>query len=118
MTKDEIKDIIGILERKYRSANYDNQYDRAYNEGRIYALADVKALMEHIQPMPLTGEILTAHGWQLIEGIYVLKSQPRLGWYEKQRQLIVGFSTFQGDIDTVQKLRSIMDLLNIQEGRP
>ena len=68
-----------------------------------------------LKPITLTGEILEKNGFELKEGIYVLKSNPRLGWYPKEKQLIVHYCTFPVKIEFVHQMQNIMLDLGIKE---
>lgn len=68
-----------------------------------------------LQPIPLTGEILEKNGFFLREGIYVLKSNPRLGWYPKEKQLVVHYCTFPVRVEWVHQMQNIMIDLGIKE---
>ena len=66
-------------------------------------------------PIPLTPAILEKNGFELKEGIYVLKSNPRLGWYPKEKQLVIHYCTFPTKIEFVHQLQNIMIDLGIKE---
>ena len=70
---------------------------------------------EEVSPVLISPEILEKNGWVYIEGIWALKSKPRLGWYPKTAQLIIDFRTFYMEIKYVHQLQHMMRLIGIDE---
>lgn len=68
-----------------------------------------------LQPIPLTPAILEKNGWEKHEGIYVLKSQPRMGWYPKTGQIIIDYHTFVITVEFVHQLQHIMKMVGIEQ---
>lgn len=63
----------------------------------------------------LAPDILEKNGWYLANGVYVLKSVPRLGWNPKTKTLITGYYEFPVAIEYVHQLQQLMGLLGIEK---
>lgn len=63
----------------------------------------------------LTQEILEMNGWECRNGVCVLRSNPRLGWYVGDHRMIVGYYTFPIKIDKVGELFQLMQLCGLKE---
>ena len=94
---------IGRVIAIYPFIEGDPEVIMEYHEGNT-CFSDAKML----NPIEITPFILEKNGLELKEGIYVLKSNPRLGWYPKEKQLIVHYCTFPAKIEFVHQLQNIM----------
>lgn len=70
---------------------------------------------EEIVPVLLTSAILEQNGWFLANGVWVLKSSPRLGWNPRTKELITGYYTFPATIEYVHQLQILMRMLGVEE---
>lgn len=68
-----------------------------------------------LQPIPLTPVILEKNGWEYKNGIWVKKGPVRLGWYEKKKELIIGYHTMPIIVEFVHTLQHIIRLLGLEE---
>lgn len=84
-----------------------------YNENGT-AFSDPKLL----EPIPITENILKKYGFFYKGGIWVVKTQPRLGWYPRQHQLIVDYHTFPVDVEFVHQLQHVMRAVGLKEVEP
>lgn len=71
-----------------------------------------------LQPIPITEDILKKYGFFYKGGIWVVKTQPRLGWYPRQHQLIVDYHTFPVDVEFVHQLQHVMRAVGLKEVEP
>lgn len=71
--------------------------------------------VEKIVPIELTGDILTKNGWFYKNGIWVKKGAPRLGWYPKDKTLIIGYHTFPIVVEYVHTLQVMQRILGAEE---
>lgn len=81
-----------------------------YHEGNA-CYSDAKVL----QPIPLTAETLEKNGFEYKNGIWVKKGPVRLGWYEKKKELIIGYHTMPIIVEFVHTLQHIIRLLGLEE---
>lgn len=65
--------------------------------------------------MYITHTILEKNGWEYKNGIYVKKGPVRLGWYEKKKELIIGYHTMPIIVEFVHTLQHIIRLLGLEE---
>jgi len=70
---------------------------------------------DDIEGIPIAPEILEKNGWERHEYMYVLKSNPRLGWYTKTHELIIGYHTFPIVVNFVHELQHLMKMLCLEE---
>lgn len=95
----------------------------AYPDGRSYPVVADSLSTEKINgtfdasfdPAPLTPAILEQNGWFLANGVWVLKSSPRLGWNPRTKELITGYYTFPATIEYVHQLQILMWMLGVEE---
>lgn len=95
----------------------------AYPDGRSYPVEIDSLSTEKIngmfdasfEPVPLTPSILEQNGWVLANGVWVLKSSPRLGWNSRTKELITGYYTFPATIEYVHQLQILMRMLGVEE---
>ena len=67
-------------------------------------------------PIKITGDILMSNGWFTKDGaIWVKKGPVRLGWYEKKKELIIGYHTMPIIVEFVHTLQHIIRLLGLEE---
>ena len=86
--------------------------ERIYFEDKI---GEGASSFDKIHPVPLTPAILEQNGWFLANGIWVLKSSPRLGWNPRTKELITGYYTFPATIEYVHQLQILMRMLGVEE---
>jgi hypothetical protein len=55
MTHQEILNVLDVLERKYKVEGYHGPMERAYNEGKLAALADVRHYAKMIDDINRNG---------------------------------------------------------------
>lgn len=111
-TNGNVGRVIGI--RPYMgtapSMKYDYEVIMQYHQtGTVFS--DPKML----QPIPLTAEILEKNGWFYKGGYWVKKGPVRLGWYEKKKELIIGYHTMPIIVEFVHTLQHIIRLLGLEE---
>ncbi len=70
---------------------------------------------EDIHPVIISEEILERNGWLFTNGIWYIKSRPRLGWNPMTAQLIIDFHVFYEPIKYVHLLQHMMRLLKLKE---
>jgi len=106
-TNGNIGKVIGI---EYYSEHDDYDVVMRYNEdGTCYSSSKLLA------PIPITPDILEKNGWERHEYMYVLKSNPRLGWHIKTHELIIGYHTFPIVVNFVHQLQHIHRMLGIKD---
>ena len=59
--------------------------------------------------------LLEKNGFEYKNGIYVKKGPVRLGWYEKKKELIIGYHTMPIIVEFVHTLQHIIRLLGLEE---
>lgn len=104
-TNGNIGKVIGIL--PYNQSPPDVVMN--YNGGTCFS--DPKIL----QPISITPELLKRNGWKYFQGIYVLKSTPRLGWYPKAKQLIIGYAMVDITIEYVHELQHLLRICKLDD---
>ena len=67
--------------------------------------------MESEVETKITPQILLNNDWQYVNNIFVQRGNVRLGWYEKDGTIIVGYHTFPIKITTVEKLQQLQGLI-------
>ena len=68
------------------------------------------------RPIPITPETLARYGWKQTGGLWwVLKGKARLGWNERTKEMIVGFSAFPAQIEYVHQLQHLLRLLDMKD---
>ena len=70
---------------------------------------------DYLDPIPLAPQILEKNGWEYKNGIWVKKGPVRLGWYEKKKELIIGYHTMPIIVEFVHTLQHIIRLLGLEE---
>ena len=74
---------------------------------------DASIAMPHIpNVVESLSEYLLSCGWILANGVYVLKSLPRLGW-KPDGTMIIGYFEFPAKITTVEEMEMMLKLLKI-----
>ena len=68
-----------------------------------------------LNPVSLTAEALEKNGFEYKNGIWVKKGPVRLGWYEKKKELIIGYHTMPIIVEFVHTLQHIIRLLGLEE---
>lgn len=68
-----------------------------------------------LQPVCITPELLKKNGWFFKTNIWVKKGPVRLGWYEKKKELIIGYHTMPIIVEFVHTLQHIIRLLGLEE---
>ena len=68
-----------------------------------------------LQPIAIIPTILKKNGWFYKGGIWVKKGPVRLGWYEKKKELIIGYHTMPIIVEFVHTLQHIIRLLGLEE---
>lgn len=112
-TNGNVGKVIGI--RPYMgtapSMKYDYEVIMQYHQaGTVFS--DPKML----NPIPITSAILEKNGWFTKDGaIWVNKGPVRLGWYEKKKELIIGYHTMPIIVEFVHTLQHIIRLLGLEE---
>ena len=76
---------------------------------------DIIEIDDECTGYPLTPAVLEQNGWFLANGVWVLKSSPRLGWNPRTKELITGYYTFPATIEYVHQLQILMRLLGVEE---
>ena len=96
--------VVGVLGNVYLSEDCDDDS----REG-------VMCVEENeIHPVLISEDILEWNGWKLTNGIWNIKSIPRLGWNPMTAQLIINFHVFYEPIKYVHQLQQMMRLLKIR----
>ena len=70
---------------------------------------------EDLVPIRISGHILQDNGWVYSNGIWVKKGLVRLGWYEKEKTLIIGYTTFPIVVEHIHTMQMIQRLLGTEE---
>ncbi len=69
-----------------------------------------------LQPVCITPELLKKNGWFTKDGaIWYKKGPVRLGWYEKKKELIIGYHTMPIIVEFVHTLQHIIRLLGLEQ---
>lgn len=106
-TNGNVGKVIGI---EYYSEHDDYDAIVKYHDNST-CYSNLKLLV----PIELTGDILTKNGWFYKNGIWVKKGAPRLGWYPKDKTLIIGYHTFPIVVEYVHTLQAMQRILGAEE---
>ena len=79
---------------------------------RIVTMGGYGFQSEHLEPIPLTAEILEKNGWIKASGYWVLKGySTRLGW--RSGEMVIGYAALPEKILYVHELQNLMKAVKI-----
>lgn len=68
-----------------------------------------------LYPIAITHEILDKNEWEYKSGIWFKRGPIRLGWYERNKQLIIGYHTYPAVVEYAHEMQRIQRLLGLEE---